>query len=113
MTTQCDQILRRLQTSPGQWVGIPDLYAVSGSYVIHSRISNLRERGYDIDHKNVRAGRQCHSYYRLNVMAENQRLSQIELGKTDFIERLIEAGWTLEDAMQEWDTIQAEEEGEL
>jgi hypothetical protein len=47
--------------------GIPELYAVSYSFVIHSRISDLRGRGHVIEHKNVYRGKQCCSYYRLLI----------------------------------------------
>jgi len=43
-----------------------DLWKASGAFAVHSRISDLRQRGYTIDQKNVRtADRAIHSYYRL------------------------------------------------
>ena len=66
--TQCDLILDRLQETPGEWVAMPALVRVSGSYVIHSRIADLRARG----HRNLRLGRAVHSEYRLAEDATNQ-----------------------------------------
>ena len=62
--TQNQLILERLQETPGQWVAMPALVEASGSYVIHSRVADLRKAGWPIDQKNERVGRQIHSYYR-------------------------------------------------
>lgn len=64
-TSQCAKILARLKETPGQWVEMPDLVNVSGSYNIHSRISDLRKRGERIGHKNTTVNRKTHSFYRL------------------------------------------------
>ena len=64
-TSQCDRILERIKQTPGEWVPMPVLVKVSGSYVIHSRIADLRARGHRIDHRNKIIHRQCHSEYRL------------------------------------------------
>jgi hypothetical protein len=63
--TQCERVLARLKESPGEWVPMPALVRVSGSYVIHSRIADLRKRGNRIDHRNRRIKKQCLSEYRL------------------------------------------------
>jgi hypothetical protein len=45
--SQCAIILARLQQTPGQWVSMPELAHLSGSYNIHTRIDDLRHRqGY-------------------------------------------------------------------
>ena len=63
---QADIILAELRRFAGEWVPMPQLAALSGAYAVHSRISDLRKRGYEIDHKNeVSAGRVTKSFYRL------------------------------------------------
>jgi len=44
---------------------MPLLANFSGSYNVHSRISDLRKKGHRIEHKNVQKGREVHSFYRL------------------------------------------------
>jgi hypothetical protein len=63
--SQCDIILARLVSTPGQWVPMPALCRLSGSFNIHSRIADLRRRGHRIDHQNRQTGRKIHSFYRL------------------------------------------------
>lgn len=63
--SQCDKILRHLQANAGDWIGMPQLVRISGSYNIHSRIADLRKRGHQISHKNERRNGEVHSYYRL------------------------------------------------
>jgi hypothetical protein len=65
--TQCDLIAQHLQQRVGQWVPMTDLWRVSGAFAVHSRISDLRQRGYDIDHHNQHINGVVHSYYRLSV----------------------------------------------
>lgn len=64
--TQCEAILAALAVKRGQWVPMPELVATSGSYNVHSRISDLRQRGHEIEHRNEQAGRQIKSFYRLD-----------------------------------------------
>lgn len=68
--SQVAKILARLRQTPGEWVGMFELYQVSGSMAVHSRISNLRELGHDIDQENRRKGTQIHSFYRLKVVPQ-------------------------------------------
>lgn len=63
--SQCDKILASLQLHSGMWVSIVHLAAISGSMAVHSRISDLRARGINIEHRNKRVGRMIHSSYRL------------------------------------------------
>jgi len=64
--SQNDLVLAVLKTArPGDWVAMPLLVEASGSYVVHSRISDLRNRGWQIEQRNERHGRQIHSFYRL------------------------------------------------
>lgn len=63
--SQCEKILGRLQRTPGEWVPMPALVRLSGGFAVHSRIADLRQRGYRIDHQNRRLGRKIHSYYRI------------------------------------------------
>lgn len=64
-TSQCTRVLDRLTLTPGEWVAMPALVRASGSYVIHSRIADLRHRGHRIDHRNRWLGKICLSEYRL------------------------------------------------
>jgi biotin operon repressor len=61
--TQCELILAALES--GEWVPMPTLALVSGSYNVHSRISDLRKAGFQIEHKNQHEGRTIKSEYRL------------------------------------------------
>lgn len=63
--SQCALILQRLRETPAQWVPMPDLASVSGSYVVHSRVADLRKRGHTIEHRNERHGSKVHSFYML------------------------------------------------
>ena len=62
--TQCQAILAELARRHGQWVPMPELAHVSGAYAVHSRISDLRDGGYDIEVR-VEGVRPRKSYYRL------------------------------------------------
>ena len=66
MESQCELILRALREARGKLVSMYDLFRVSGSLNVHSRIDELRRAGHHIPpaHK-VRKGHKCHSYYRL------------------------------------------------
>jgi hypothetical protein len=69
--SQADAILAELRGANGDWVSMPRLCAVSGSYNVHSRIADLRARGHIISQKNEhttdpKTGRRiCASSYRL------------------------------------------------
>ena len=63
--SHCDAILLVLAHRRGEWVSIRDLHTASGSYVVHSRIADLRKRGHVVEHRNEWHGRACHSFYRL------------------------------------------------
>lgn len=64
--SQCDRIEAVLRSRIGEWVPMPELWRASGAMAVHSRISDLRKRGLDIEHRNeVAAGRVTHSFYRL------------------------------------------------
>lgn len=52
--SQCARILAELERCAGTWVPMPRLSRLSGSYVVHSRISDLRKRGHPILHENRR-----------------------------------------------------------
>lgn len=67
--TQCELILRRLELSPGQWVPLPELYAVSGSLAVGVRVADLRHRGHAISQRSERrkGDRTIYSFYRLDA----------------------------------------------
>ena len=64
-SSQCDRILDRLQRTPGDWVPMPSLARIAGGYAVHSRVSDLRAKGYHIEQQNRRTGRKIHSFYRI------------------------------------------------
>lgn len=51
------------------WVTLPQLVAISGGYAVHSRVADLRKRGYDIEQTSVRRAGKVHSFYRLKPKA--------------------------------------------
>ena len=61
--SQDEQILAMLER--GELVTPYTVYLRTGSLACHSRISELRERGYDIVCAVVREGRTKHGVYRL------------------------------------------------
>jgi catalase (peroxidase I) len=64
--SQCEKILRFLKKKNGEWVSMVDLWRISGSMAVHSRISDLRKEGAIIEHKNERRpDGVIHSFYRL------------------------------------------------
>lgn len=67
-TSQCERILEILSTIPGEWVAMPILALKSGSYNVHSRISDLRKKGHVIEQKSAH-GKPEKSFYRLVELA--------------------------------------------
>ena len=71
--SQCARILQRLEEARGGWVPMVELAAVSGAFAVHSRIADLRRRGYPIPRPRITRVREgsgrvyCHSEYRLEV----------------------------------------------
>jgi hypothetical protein len=65
--TQCGRILAKLMETPGEPVGLWDLYQVSGSMAVHSRISELRERGHHIVCTTTQQGKKVLSSYTLHI----------------------------------------------
>ncbi len=64
--SQCGKILRVLQDARGEWVSMPALVLISGSYNVHSRIDELRHRhGYEIENETDVSVRPHVSKYRL------------------------------------------------
>ena len=72
--SQCDSILSELHKANGEWVAMPHLASVSGSYNVHSRVSDLRKAGHNVEHRNERKGRMHHSFYRLKSNIEQLTL---------------------------------------
>lgn len=64
--SQCQAILDELLKTPGQWVPMPQLVVVSGAYAVHSRVSELRDRGHHIEAR-VEIGRPSKSFYRITT----------------------------------------------
>lgn len=65
MTTQNDIILSSLREHIGSWVAMPILASAAGCYAVHSRISDLRKRGFTIHSRIENREGKRHSYYRL------------------------------------------------
>lgn len=65
--SQTDRLIAHLLANRGNWVPLPELVGVCGGYAIHSRASDARKRGYDVEQSsNVEPGtRKVHSFYRL------------------------------------------------
>ena len=63
--SQCDLILRELQSTPGRWVAMPTLCAVSGAYAVHSRVADLRKQGHNIEWRGEHLDGSIHSFYRI------------------------------------------------
>ena len=63
--SQSDLILRHLELHRGSWVPMPELVEVSGSYNVHSRVSDLRRRGIEVLHRQHHEGNKIHSFYRI------------------------------------------------
>ncbi len=65
--SQADIILDLLERQRGEWLAMPYLVQESGSYNVHSRISDLRARGITIEHRNEREKgcRAVKSFYRV------------------------------------------------
>ena len=77
--SQCAKILRVLQDARGEWVSMPALVLVSGSYNIHSRVDELRHvHGISIENETDVSVRPHVSRYRLvalvpGVSSENDQ----------------------------------------
>lgn len=73
--SQCDRILQRLLETRGQEVAMPELARIGagqehGFCMVHSRIADLRARGWNIPKARVeKRDRQMHSFYRLLIAA--------------------------------------------
>jgi hypothetical protein len=64
--SQCAKIFARLVANLGEWVPMPELADLSGSYAVNSRVADLRKRGHKIEHKNEhQPNGSIHSFYRL------------------------------------------------
>lgn len=68
-------ILAHLQKHLGEWVPMPELYSVSGSMAVHSRIAGLRKLGCNIEHKNERkpGSRTILSFYKLTLSVSDHQ----------------------------------------
>jgi hypothetical protein len=64
--SQCAKILAALRLADGNWLEMPALVRASGSYNIHTRIDELRQRwGHDIENHTDTSVRPHISKYRL------------------------------------------------
>lgn len=63
--SQADTILAELTRCRGEWVSMPTLAHLADCYTVHSRISELRERGINIECRTERNGRRVDSFYRI------------------------------------------------
>lgn len=65
--SQCALILTLLTERAGEWVPMPEIGKCSGASVVHSRIAELRAKGFRIDNRVDRTCRPKKSFYRLNL----------------------------------------------
>lgn len=66
LATQAGRILAALTAAQGDWVSMPKLVKVSGSYNVHTRIDELRHRlGAEIENKCDNDSMAKNSSYRL------------------------------------------------
>ncbi len=65
--SQTETILAALRAYEGYFVSMQDLASASGSFNVHSRIDELRKRGYRIENKSTRdqVTKKVSSSYRL------------------------------------------------
>ena len=67
--SQACKILARLQSTPGQWVPMPELAACSGAYAVHSRMAELRREHPELTFEHrleaIPGSRQRASFYRI------------------------------------------------
>jgi hypothetical protein len=63
--SQESRIICALQLHINKWVSMVDLWKVSGAFAVHSRISDLRKKGMNIENRREVSGRTIHSFYRL------------------------------------------------
>ena len=66
--SQCNKILKALLRNKGKWVTMPSLSRTSGSLNVHSRINDLRNKGYTVMQKNERDGRVVNSAYMIEPL---------------------------------------------
>jgi hypothetical protein len=72
--SQNERVLNALIKAKGDWVAMPRLARVSGSYNVHSRVSALRKRGHLISQRTeVMTDGTRASHYRLVLHAEDCR----------------------------------------
>jgi hypothetical protein len=63
--SQNEKIEAHLSAHRGEWIAMPELSEISGSYVVHSRVSDLRKKGLQIESKTEQHGKTKHSFYKL------------------------------------------------
>ena len=68
--SQCDKILMVLSDAARDpmaidWVSLPNLVKACGGYAVHSRVADLRKKGYGIEQTSIRRSGKVHSFYRL------------------------------------------------
>lgn len=77
--TQCYSILEELKKAKGKEVTLFDLWRVSGSMAVATRISNLREHGHKITCRRERVGNRIHSFYSLESTPQTENEPQLKL----------------------------------
>lgn len=64
--TQTDTILRVLLERRGEWVSMPELWRASGAFAVHSRVADIRKRGFTVEQRSRRdQDGTCKSCYRI------------------------------------------------
>jgi hypothetical protein len=75
-TSQNERIARCLWEHLGSWVSIKVLAAAAECFAVHSRVADLRKRGWIIENRQECVGRQRHSYYRILNPSDPQPAGQ-------------------------------------
>ena len=63
--SQTDKLINYLHMAEGQWVGLPTLVSVCGGFAIHSRASDAKRRGVNIENRVENINGKKHSFYRI------------------------------------------------
>lgn len=66
MKTKEELLLATLRERPNEFIDLPYLAAIVGTFDVRTRVARLRDRGYDIENRITMEGRTRHSFYRLN-----------------------------------------------
>lgn len=72
-STQCERVLARLLLTPNVEVPMPELARLgagkpAGFCMVHSRVADLRRKGWVIEQRNEHVHGDVHSFYKLVIV---------------------------------------------